>query len=574
MKNASIAKIFYDVANLLQIRGDNIHRVLSYRRAAETIDELSQPLQDIRQEGDLEKLPGIGKTLAEKIVEMLDTGELSFYNRLAAELPVTLLDLLNIEGVGPKKVKLFYDELQITTLEELAEAAREGKLRELPKMGAKSEEKILRGIDQLQRQQTGRHLLGDALPLAERILGELKQLDGVQKAAVGGSVRRRKETIGDIDLLIATDKPEETIDYFCNLEIAEEVVAKGPTKARIQLANGLGVDLRVLPAENWGTLLSYFTGSQAHNVRLREMARKKGLSLNEYSFTDLDSGAETLCPDEQSIYQTLDLPYIPPVLREDRGEIEAAQQNDLPDLIQKSDIVADLHMHTTWSDGQCSIREMARAAVDRGLRCICITDHSRSLGIANGLSIERLKEQAAEIKEVRKEVEGQLLLLHGTEMEIKADGSLDYPDDVLAGLDLVIASLHVSLNQPRRQITERLLKAIHNPHVDMIAHPTGRLLGRRPGADLDMEQVFQAAASTNTILEINASPQRLDLNDIHIRRAAELGIPLSINTDAHAIDHLDLIDYGVAAAQRGWLTAGQVINCGPLTQLEEFQNGH
>lgn len=571
MNNKSIAKLFYDVANLLEIRGDNIHRVLSYRRAAETIDELSRPLSDISAAGELVSLSGIGKTLAEKIDEILSTGELDFYNRLTKDVPASLLDLIEIDGLGPKRVKLFFDELNITTLAELQEAAENQKLRTLPKMGAKSEEKILRGIAQLKLRQTDRFLLGEALPLAEGVLADLAQLPGVEKAAVGGSLRRRQETIGDIDLLVAAEEAGPIIDHFTSLPMAAEVEAKGPTKARIELTNGLGIDLRVVPVKHWGTLLSYFTGSQAHNVRLRDLARKKGLSLNEYSFSEIKGEEEILCSTEEAVYATLDLPYIPPVLREDRGEIEAAQKGALPKLVQKDDVIADLHMHTTWSDGQQTIREMANAAIDRGLKCICITDHSVSLGIANGLSVERLIEQAAEVEAVRQEIGDKLLILHGTEMEIRADGTLDFSDDVLAQLDFVIAALHVSLNQPREQITDRVLQAIENPHVDLIAHPTGRLIGRRAGADLDMEKLFAAAAASGTMLEINANPNRLDLNDSHILRAAALGVNFAVNTDAHAISQLDLIDYGIATAQRGWLTAENLLNCAPLDQLKKFR---
>jgi DNA polymerase (family 10) len=381
-----------------------------------------------------------------------------------------------------------------------------------------------------------------------------------------------RETTGDIDLLVAADNAEPIMSYFTNMDRVESVSGSGPTKSSVVLLNGLQVDLRVLPVERWGTLLSYFTGSKNHNVRLREMALKKGLSLNEHAFTPLEgdgasAGEEILCATEEEVYQVLGLPYILPTMREDRGEIEAALDGRLPDPVKINDLVADLHMHTTWSDGKLSVMEMARAARERGYQYIVISDHSVSLGIANGLSVERLRAQAAEIEAANEALGPDFRVLHGTEMEIRADGSLDYPDEVLAELDFVIASLHVSLSQPRAQITRRLLNAIENPHVDMIGHPTGRLMPERAGADLDMDAVIKAAVQTNTILEINANPRRLDLKDSHIRLAVEAGVKLAINTDAHHIDQFELIHFGVGVAQRGWATAKDVVNTWPL---EEF----
>lgn len=566
MSNRDIAETFEKVADMLAIRGDNLNRILAYRNGAESIRALGRDLSAIRAEGGLTAIPGIGKTLAEKIEEMLDTGRLGFYDRLAQEIPPTLLDLLHIEGVGPKKVKLFYDQLQITTLEELKAAAQAGKLRSLSGMGAKSEAKILAGIETLARLQTDRTPLGEAWPIAQTILAELARLPGVTQHAVGGSLRRMRETIGDIDLLVAAADAAPIMNYFVQMPQVASVVGHGPTKSRVVLQNGMGVDLRVLPASHWGTLLSYFTGSKAHNVRLRELAQKQGLSLNEYAFTYPD-GREIICATEEEVYQVLGLPYISPVLREDRGEIEAAQQGTLPSLIQAGDIVADLHMHTTWSDGRLSVLEMAQAAKAQGLQYIVITDHSASLGIANGLSVERLWQQAAEVRAAAAALGPDFRVFHGTEMEIRADGALDYPDEVLAQLDFVIAALHVSLRQPREQVTGRVLAAINNPHVDMLAHPSGRLLPDRLGADLDMDQVLLAAARTGTIVEINANPRRLDLQDSYVRRALELGAPLAINTDAHHSDDFGLRHYGIAVAQRGWATATNIVNAWPVERF-------
>ncbi|GJM40539.1 MAG: DNA polymerase/3'-5' exonuclease PolX [Ardenticatenaceae bacterium] len=571
MNNREVAKIFADVADMLSIRGDIIHRVLSYRRASEAIQELGRDINQLYEAGELTGIPGIGKTLAEKIEEMLTTGKLVFYDKLAEEIPPTLVEMLKVDGLGPKRVKQVYETLGISTLAELDAAAKAGKLRELPKMGAKSEAKLVKAIEALARHGDDRTPIGEAWPLAQQILAELEQLPGVQKTAVAGSLRRMKESIGDVDLLVAADDAVPIMEYFVNMPRVESISGHGPTKSSVLLLNGMQVDLRVLPIARWGTLLSYFTGSKDHNVRLRELALKQGLSLNEHAFTPTDGdGAEILCATEEELYRVLNLPYVLPTLREDRGEVEAAQKGELPEVIQIEQIVSDLHMHSTWSDGKMTILAMAQAAQARGLQHIVITDHSQSLGIANGLTPERLWQQAEEIAAANEQMGPDFRILHGTEMEIKADGSLDFADDVLARLDFVIASLHVSLNQPREQVMKRIMNALHNPHVDMIAHPTGRLLPDRPGADLDMELVLETAVSTQTILEINANPSRLDLRDSHVRRAVELGVTLAINCDAHHVDQFKLLHYGVATAQRGWATAEMVVNSWPLEKLLAF----
>jgi DNA polymerase (family X) len=577
MKNREVAALFRNIADLLSIRGDQFHRIMAYRRAADSIEDLGRDLNQIHAEGGLTDIPGIGKTLAEKIEEMLTTGKLSFYEKLTETVPPSLLELLRVDGLGPKRVKQVYKELGITNLAQLTEAAQAGRLRELSGMGEKSEAKIVAAIAALARHGDERTPLGEAWPLAQSILAELAKVPGVEKTAVAGSLRRMRETIGDIDLLVAA-QPEAAptiMETFVNLPQVESISGQGSTKSSVVLLSGMQVDLRVLPPARWGTLLSYFTGSKAHNVRLRELALKQGLSLNEHAFTPVAGGPydgqeEIVCGEETAVYTTLNLPYIPAPLREDRGEIEAAQSGQLPNLIQLEQIVSDLHLHTTWSDGKMSVLEMARAAQANGLQYIVITDHTESLGIANGLSEERLWQQSLEIREADEAMGPDFTILHGAEVEIKADGSLDYEDYVLEALDFVIASLHVSLTQPREQITERLLQAMANPHVDMIAHPTGRLLPDRPGADLDMDRIFAAAAATKTILEINANPRRLDLHDSHVRRAVELGLPLAINTDAHHAHQFNLRHYGVATAQRGWATADLIVNTWPLEKFLAF----
>jgi DNA polymerase (family X) len=567
MKNREVADLLERVADMLAIRGDQIHRILAYRRGAESIRALGRDINELFGEGSLTEIPGIGPALAEKIGEMLTTGNLAFYEKLAQEIPPSLVELMRVEGIGPKRIKQIYDALNITTLETLTAAAHEGKLRHLPGLGARSEAKILAAIEALARHGDTRIPLGVALPLAEEILAELEGMPGVTQTAVAGSLRRMRDTIGDIDLMVAAVDPEPVMAHFRNLSQVESVSASGLSKTTVTLHNGLQVDLRVLPPERWGTLLLYFTGSKDHNVRLRERALKQALTLNEHAFTPLEGGDEIVCATEVEVYRVLGLPYIPPTLRENRGEIEAALKGLLPDLVQENDIVADLHMHSTWSDGKMSILQMAQAAQARGYRYIAITDHSVSLGVANGLSVDGLRRQAEEIQQANEIMGPDFRILRGTEMEIRADGRLDYPDEVLAELELVIASLHVGLSQPRRQVTDRLLAAIHNPHVDMIAHPSGRMLPDRIGADPDWDALFEAAVATGTILEINANPVRLDLRDVHVRRAVELGVMLAINCDAHHAYHFDLLPYGIATAQRGWATAADVVNSWPLDRL-------
>ena len=568
--NRDVAQLFENIADMLQIRGDSIHRVLAYRNAGQTVRDLPRDLNAIRADGKLTDIPGIGNTLAEKIEELLTTGKLEFYERLSEEVPPTLIDVLHVNGVGPKKAKLFWKELNITTLDTLEKAARAGELQALSGMGAKSEQKIIDGIEALAR-RTDRIALGKALPAANTILEDLLALPEALKGDLAGSVRRFRPTIGDIDILIASEAAEPIMNRFVNREDVARILGHGPTKSSVELLQGQQVDLRILPPERYGTALSYFTGSMAHNVHLRELALKQGYSLNEHSFTRTDgSGEEILCAEEAEVYEFLGLAWIPPELREDRGEIEAAQSGNLPDLIQQSDIRGDLHMHTAWSDGALSVLEMAQIAKGRGLSHIVITDHSRSLGIANGLSIERLREQRAEIRAADEAMGPDFTVLQGTEMEIKTDGSLDFPDEVLAELDVVVASLHSGLRQPREEITQRLLRAIANPHVDIIGHPRGQRIPEREPADLDMDAVFDAALEHDVALEINANPARLDLDAPHAQRAAEMGIKISINTDAHSEGDFDVLPYGIGTGRRAWLTAEQVINTWSTARLLDW----
>ncbi|HEY67399.1 MAG TPA: DNA polymerase/3'-5' exonuclease PolX [Thermoflexia bacterium] len=571
MKNQEVAGIFAQMADILAIQGENYHRIMAYRRAAENIATLGRPIEEVWQAGELETIPGIGKTLAAKIDELMRTGRLGAYEKLKAQVPAGVVEMLQIPDVGPKRAALFWKELGITTIEALEQAAREGRLRTLPGMGAKSEEKVLAGIEALRR-RTGRTPLGVAWPLAQAMLDALRQVPGVVQAAPAGSLRRMRETVGDLDLLVAAKDPEPVMACFRALPQVAKVLLSGPTKTSIRTHEGLQVDLRVLEPARWGTALQYFTGSQAHNIHLRALALDRGLSLSEYALKRED-GSEILCATEEEVYAALGLPLIPPELREDRGEIEAALKGRLPDLIELKDLKGDLHFHTTWSDGHHSLLEMAQAARACGLKYALVTDHSHSLGVARGLTVERLREQRAEIEEVNRKMGGTFRLLAGIEVEVRADGTLDLPDEALAELDLVVAAVHSGLRQGREQVTARMLAAIRNPHVDIIAHPTGRLLGEREGADLDMEAVFRAAAETGTALEINAHPKRLDLRDVHVRRAIELGVKLAINSDAHGVNGFGMLPFGVATARRGWATAEDVINTWSVKKVLVWATG-
>ena len=577
--NREIADTFERCADMLQIRGDNIHRVLSYRRAAETIRGLARDLRVISSEGGLTDLSYIGKTIAAKIDEMLETGELEFYNRLKAEIPEGVVDIMRVNGVGPKKAKLFWQRLAITSVDALKIAADADKLAELPGMGKKSQQKILDGIEALAR-QTGRANIGDALPAAQAILELLLALPQAQAGALAGSLRRGRETIGDVDILVAADDSGPIMQRFVKMENVARVLGQGLTKSSVELLSGLQVDLRVLEKARWGTALCYFTGSLAHNVKMRQIALDQGLSLNEHALSPVDenktiieSAEKILCDSEEKVYETLGMQYAPPELREDSGEIEAARAHSLPRLITRADIVADLHMHTTWSDGKNSIGEMVEACLRRGHQYIVITDHSRSLGIANGLSIERLLAQAAEVRRVNDETGDAIQVLAGTEMDIKADGSLDYPDEVLAQLDFVIASLHSGLSQKRDQVTARLLNAIRNPYVRMIGHPSARQFPNREAVDADWDAVLAAAKENDTILEINANPLRLDLKPELARMAKDMGIPLAINTDAHRVAQLDLMPFGLTNARRGWVEARHAVNSWSYARFSQWLQG-
>ncbi len=569
MNNKQLADTFTLIANLSEIKGEVIYVTLAYRKAAESLMSLGRDASEYWKEGKLREIPGVGKAISEKIAELLSTGKLEFLEKLKKEVPPSLADWLQVPGLGPKKIALIWKTLNITSLAELEAAAQKGKLRGLPGMGEKSESAILAGLESLSR-RSGRIPLGRAWPLAQEIIAQLKKVKGVVDAQPAGSLRRMRSTIGDIDILVASKDSKPVMEAFTNLPGVSRVLGKGETKSSIEFSDGVRAQVWVHPPEKFGTALQYATGSKDHNVQLRQLALDKGLSLSEHSLTKTNGKGEILCATEEEVYKTLGLPWIPPELREDRGEVQAAKANKLPKLIEVKDIKADLQVHSNWSDGKLTMLEMAQAAAKRGIKVIAFTDHSVSLGVTGGLSIEDHKKQAAEIKKVQDKLGDSILVLHATEVEIKAGGTLDYPDKFLASLDLVLASLHTSLRQPREKVTQRVLNAIRNPHVDIIGHPTGRLIPDREGADLDMDAVLNAAAETGVSLEINAHPARLDLDDVFARRAKELGIPISINTDAHSEADLDMLFYGIAIARRAWLTKDDVINCWSTKKLLDW----
>jgi DNA polymerase (family 10) len=565
MTNQELAKTFQTIADLLEIKGENIYKILAYRKAADSLSNLGQDINAIWKEGKLTEVDGVGKAIAEKIDELLSTGHLGFLDKLEGEVPPGLAELLQVPDLGPKKVALFWKQLGITNLTELDNAAREGKLRSLPGMGEKSEAKIIAGIEALGR-RSKRVPLGRAWPFAQDLLEYLRKTPGVKAVELGGSLRRMRSTVGDIDILAAANNSSGVMDAFISRKDVARVLGKGDTKASVEFTHGLQAQLWVHPPEHWGTALAYATGSKDHNVRLREYALSKGYSLSEHSLKRED-GSEVFCANEEDVYKTLGLPWIPPELREDRGEVQAAISGKLPKLIELKDIISELHSHSTWSDGKLTIREMAEAAQKHGYKLLAITDHTNSLGIVQGMSPEDVREQRKEIEALAKELGDNIHIIQGAEVEIKSDGSLDYSDDVLAELDIVIASLHSGLRQPREKITDRLINAMRNPHVDIIGHPTGRLFPDREPSDLDMDAVLATAAETGVAMEINAHPARLDLDDVHARRAVELGIKLSINTDAHSDTDMDLMHFGVSSARRAWVEPDDVINTWDIQKL-------
>lgn len=563
MTNHDVADLLRLIADMLEIKGEVVYKSLAYRKAADNIEALGRDINEIWRQGKLRQIPGVGDALEKKLNELLSTGRLAYYEELQEQVPVGVVGLLNIPEVGPKTAKLLWEELGALSVADVERAARAGKLRDLPGMGERSEQRILQGIESLYRRSM-RIPLGVAWPIAQELAEALRRALGVKTVEPVGSLRRMKDTIGDIDLLAACEGPQRAPEVFVHLPQVAEVLSHGPTRASVVLHNGLQVDLRALAPEHYGSLLQYFTGSKDHNVTLRALAQKQGLSLSEYGFRRGEE--EILCPTEEEVYAALGLPWIPPELREDRGEIQAAQAGKLPHLVERKDIRGDLHAHTDWSDAAATLEEMATAGQALGYEYLVISDHTHSLGVANGLDVGRLRQQRADIDRLNRGFSG-FRLLQGAEVEIRADGSLDYPDDVLQELDMVIASVHSGLRQDKETITQRVVRAMRNPHVDILGHPSGRLLGQREATNVDLDCLLEVAAESGTILEVNATPNRLDLDDVHIRQAIAAGAGLAINSDAHSTGGLEVMAYGVAAARRGWAEARHIINTLPLAEL-------
>ncbi len=564
MKNQQIAKIFTEIADLLELKGENVFRIRAYRRAAQNIDGLSRDAATLSDK-DLTAIPGIGPDLAAKIKEFIATGRIAAHEKLKTEIPEGVLALLKVPGLGPKKAKQFYDLLKIKSIDELEAAIKKGKLAGLPGVQKKTEENILKGIELLKR-GTDRRPLGRVLPLAEDIIARMKDGAPVGRIEVAGSIRRWKETVKDIDILTTSKNAGKVMDVFVKLPQVSRVLAHGETKSSIITDEGIQVDLRVVEEDSFGAALAYFTGSKQHNIKLREMAVRAGLKINEYGVFKGPGGQKIGGKQEEDVYKALKLPFIPPELREDTGEIDAALAGKLPDLVTVEDIKGDLHVHTKWSDGSHDLDTVVEAAKKKGYQYIAITDHTKGLGVAHGLDEKRLAEEIMLIDEANAKLSG-FKILKGTEIDIRSDGRLDLPDKTLAGLDIVVASIHSGFKQTEEQITKRLLSAIRNPYVSVIAHPTGRLLGERDAYAMDMQAVLKEAAKYGVAMEVNAYPLRLDLNDLHIKMAKQYGVPIVINTDTHVTSQFDFITYGVAVARRGWVEKKEVLNTLPYEQL-------
>ena len=566
--NKKLAHIFEEMGIIYEIKGDKF-RPRAYHKGADILNGMTENVADIYKKSDvsgLVKLPGVGQGIAEKIEEFIKTGAIKEYVNLKKEIPIELEELTSVEGMGPKMIKTLYKELNIKNLNDLESAAEKGQIKNLDGFGEKTERNIIQSIAFL-RQGTGRMLLGDALPYAREFMEEIKKINGVLRASEAGSLRRRKETIGDIDILVAVKKQNtlKVLDYVADLPNVQKVWGKGKTKASVHIRQGFDIDVRVVDEKSYGAALQYFTGSKAHNIKLRKIAIDKGCKLNEYGLFQIQKSKTKINKNlvagktEEEIYKKLGLKIMPPEIREDLGEIEAAQKNKLHKLIDYGTLRGDLQIQTSWTDGKHTVEEMALEAKEFGLEYILITDHSKRLAMTGGLNDKKVLEQKKEIEKINKKLKG-IRVLSGAEVDILKDGSLDLKDSTLEQLDIVGISVHSYFKLSKKEQTDRVIKAMQNPHADILFHPTGRRINRRPAIDVDMDEVIKVAKKTGTILEINASPSRLDLRDEHIRKAKEAGCKFAISSDAHSKDHYKFLEYGIAQARRGWVEAKDVIN--------------
>ncbi|MCX2726298.1 DNA polymerase/3'-5' exonuclease PolX [Thermomicrobium sp. 4228-Ro] len=570
-RNEEVAVLLEHIAELLMLKNENPYKIRAYTIAAQNIRDLDADIEEFARQGRLDEIPGVGKAIAAKIEEYLRTGKLEYYEELKREVPVQAVNLLEVPGIGPARAHVLYEKLGITTIQQLLEAAQNHKLCKLPGFGEKLEERIAREAARLM-QRTKRLLLGVALPVAETVVSLLRDEPAVRAIAPAGSLRRMKETIGDIDILVASDRPEEVVQAFTHLPIVKEVLAVGPTRPSILTREDLQVDLRVVHPDEYGSALLYFTGSKEHNIALRSMVQERGWKLSEYGLFD-ETGKRLASRTEEEIYTTLGMDWIPPELRENRGEIQAALEHRLPKLVELSEIRGDLHAHTDWSDGHDSLERMVQAAITRGYEYIVISDHSPSLTVARGLTPERLREQRQRIDELNERY-APFRILQGAEVNIHPDGSLDYPDEVLAELDVVIVSVHSAFDLPEERMTERVIRALANPHVDLLGHPTGRLLNSRLPYALDLDAVLEAAAEFGVAIEVNGQPDRLDLPDIWVQRAIQRGVLIACTSDAHSARQLENMRWSVATARRGWAETRHVLNTRSLSDLLEWLGRH
>jgi DNA polymerase (family 10) len=570
LSNPEIASVLYEIADLLELKGVE-WKPRAYRKAAQSVETLGEPIVSIYERGELRKIPGIGESISEKIQEMIEKGKLQYLEDLRSEFPEGVRELENIEGIGPKTALTLHAKLGIQTIDDLEKAARQKKIRALKGFGELSEENILEGIQRF-RNTEERFPLGYIRPEAFRIEAQLRESDAVIQVVVAGSIRRWKETVGDIDILVSSSDPRKVMDLFCSLPQVKKVIAKGEKKSTILVGDNLHVDLRHIEEKQFGAGLLYFTGSKAHNIALRKRALDQGTTLSEYGLFKKEGGEIVAQKEEAEIYEALGLPFIPPELRENRGEIDAAEAGTLPRLLQLDQIRGDLHVHSEWSEGNDTIEELARKALERGYEYLAICDHAQSLGIARGLTEEDLKDQRKEIDTVNDTVDG-LTVLAGIEANIGSDGRLDMKRDVLEDLDLVIAGIHSGFKQSEEQITKRVITAMQEEPLHMIVHPTGRVLQKRPPFHIDLQEVYRVASEQDVLLEINAFPTRLDLSDIHARAAKDRGVLMGIGTDTHDVSHLRYMELGVATARRGWLEKESVINTRSLKDLQELLRG-
>jgi len=564
--NDDVARVLTEFADLLAIVADDPFKPRAYEKAARAIGGFPDELQDLDEAG-IHAIPNVGKSIAEKVRSVLDTGTFPELEELRAQVPSGVRAMTAVPGFGPKKAMVVYRELGIDGLEELVAAARDGRLRGLKGFSAKTEENVLQAVQRAQR-DTGRVTIDVATGVAEALLQRLRAIPDVRRADLAGSLRRMAETIGDVDLLVASGSPAAVMDAFTGYEDVEQILARGETKSSVVTRSGLQVDLRVIPNEAWGAAMIYFTGSKAHNVRIREMAVRKGLKLNEYGLFEVESDALIAAETERDVYERLGLPFIEPTLREDRGEIEAALAGELPQVVTLKQMRGDLHTHTDLTDGVATLEQMLAAAAAKRYAYYAVTDHAPNLAMQR-MTDEKMLAQRAKLRALQERYP-RMTLLHGTELNIDPDGAVDWPASFLEGFDLTVASIHSHFTQSREAMTRRMIRAMENPDVNVIGHPTTRKIGRRDPVDLDLDAVFEAAARTGTALEIDAYPDRLDLRDEHVRRARRYGVRFSIDTDAHAVGHLDAMRYGIGVAQRGWLTKDDVIDAWPLSKLRRF----